>query len=101
VTPTITFNNPRLDDPASSPRLPATSGASPDDPGPPDGNPTAIATSRAGAFLTGTANPATVGNRIQVQFNRNGRFLVICMNRAHSINDHMFGFVNVVGDGDQ
>jgi len=101
VTPTITFNNPRLDDPTSSPRLLATSGASPDDPGPPDGNPTAIATNRAGAFLTGTANPATVGNRIQVQFNRNGRFLVICMNRAHSINDHMFGFVNVVGDGDQ
>jgi hypothetical protein len=24
----------------------------------------------------------------------------ICMNRAHSLNDHMFGFVNVVDDED-
>ena len=89
------FNNPRLDDPASSNRLLATSGASPGD----NNNPTAIATNRAGAFLTGTANPATAGNRIQVQFNRNGRYLVICMNRAHAINDHMFGFVTVTGEG--
>jgi len=35
-----------------------------------------------------------------VQFTRTGRFLVICMNRAHAINDHMFGFVSVVGGGD-
>ena len=26
-----------------------------------------------------------------------GRFLVIRMNRVHSISGHMFGFVNVVG----
>ena len=28
---------------------------------------------------------------------KTGRFLVICMNRVHSISDHMFGFVTVVG----
>jgi hypothetical protein len=55
---------------------------------------------RAGAFLAGTASPATAGVRIAVQFNRAGRYLVVCMNRAHLINDHMFGFVNVVGDDD-
>jgi len=93
--PTI-IANPRVDDPAHSHRLLATSGASPGD----VNNPAAIATNRAGAFLTGSANPATAGVRIQVQFNRNGRFLVICMNRAHSLNDHMFGFVSVVGEGD-
>jgi len=94
--PALGFNNPRLDDPNSSNRLIATSGNS-------DGdtlNPPAIAGNRAGAFLTGTAAPATAGNRIQVQFTRTGRYLVICMNRAHSLNDHMFGFVNVVGDDD-
>jgi len=103
TTPAIVFNNPRLDDPTSSPRLLATSGASPGD----VDNPAAIAGNRAGAFLTGTAfNPATTpptataGNRIQVQFLRTGRYLVICMNRAHSLNDHMFGFVNVV-DADE
>ena len=87
--------NPRLDDPDSSPRLLATSGASPDD----ALSPAVIATNRAGAFLTGTTATAP-GNRIQVQFTRTGRFLVICMNRAHAINDHMFGFVNVVGGND-
>jgi len=39
-----------------------------------------------------------IGNRIVYQFIKTGRYLVICMNRAHSLNDHMFGFVNVVGD---
>ena len=93
--------NPRLDDPDHSPRLLATSGASPGD----TNNPAAIAGNRAGALLTGTAfNPtatppvATPGNRIQVRFNKTGRFLVICMNRAHSLNDHMFGFISVVDD---
>jgi len=95
IPPTV-LNNPRLDDPTSSPRLLATSGASPGD----VDNPAAIAGNPAGAFLTGTAAPATAGNRIQVQFTRTGRFLVICMNRAHALNDHMFGFVNVVGDDD-
>jgi len=96
TTPAIVIVNPRLDDPTSSPRLLATSGASPGD----VNNPAAIATNRAGAFLTGTANPATAGNRIQVQFNHTGRFLIICMNRVHSLNDHMFGFVTVVGGDD-
>jgi hypothetical protein len=30
---------------------------------------------------------------------KTGRYLVVCMNRAHFLNDHMFGFVNVVGEG--
>jgi hypothetical protein len=30
-------------------------------------------------------------------FQKTGRYLVICMNRAHFLNDWMFGFVNVVG----
>jgi plastocyanin len=99
----VVANNPRVDDTENSDRLLATSGASPGD----VNNPAAIATNKGGAFLTGTAfNPAatppvnTPGNRIQVQFNRNGRFLVVCMNRAHLLNDHMFGFVNVGGDDD-
>jgi plastocyanin len=95
--------NPRVDDPTHSHRLLATSGRIPgvaDSPTaapPASGNP-------AGAFLVGTAPavaPATgfvPGNRIQVTFEETGRFLVICMNRGHSLNDHMFGFVNVVDD---
>jgi hypothetical protein len=41
-----------------------------------------------------------IGEQIRVKFTKNGRYLVICMNRGHSINDHMFSFVNVVGDDD-
>jgi hypothetical protein len=61
----------------------------------------------AGGFLTGsviaipTATPPVaqvVGNRIVYQFNKTGRYLVVCMNRGHLLNDHMFGFVSVVGD---
>src|SRR5262245_48562958 len=95
--------NPRVDDPDSSPRLLATSGRSKVcAPGetPPVCDPTAPSINPGGAFLTGAVPPATPGNRIQVQFNKGGRYLVICMNRAHSLNDHMFGFVNVVGDDD-
>jgi plastocyanin len=92
--PALGFNNPRLDDTSHSVRLLGTSGNSDGD----TSNPAAIAGNRAGAFLTGTTNPATVGQRITVQFTKTGRFLVICMNRAHSLNDHMFGFVSVVGD---
>jgi plastocyanin len=100
VPPTI-IANPRVDDTAHSHRALATSGRSPGD----TANPAAIATNPAGAFLTGTAinattGVATAGNRIQVQFNRNGRYLVICMNRSHALNDHMFGFVSVVGGDD-
>jgi plastocyanin len=99
--PSTIIPNPTVDDPAHSHRLLATSGRSPGD----TANPAAIANNPQGAFLTGTAINAvtgaqTAGNRIQVQFNRNGRFLVICMNRSHSLNDHMFGFVSVVGEGD-
>ena len=93
----VANSNPRLDDPASSVRLLATSGASPGD----VDNPAAIAGNKAGAFVAGTTATAP-GNRFQVQFTKTGRYLVICMNRAHAINDHMFGFVNVVGgDGEK
>jgi hypothetical protein len=95
--------NPRVDDTEHTHRLLGTSGrvraCGPGETEPacdssaPGANP-------AGAFLTGTAPPATPGNRIQVQFLKSGRYLVICMNRAHSLNDHMFGFVNVGGDDD-
>jgi plastocyanin len=99
--PPTVIANPRVDDPAHSHRALATSGRAPGD----MANPDVIKNNPAGAFLTGTAFNAatgvgTPGNRIQVQFNRTGRFLVICMNRAHALNDHMFGFVSVVGEGD-
>ena len=95
----VAASNPRVDDTANSERLLATSGRVVGDTSPASDNP-------AGAFLTGTAPPVapatafTPGNRIQVQFLKTGRYLVICMNRAHSLNDHMFGFVNVVGGDD-
>lgn len=54
----------------------------------------------AGAFLTGTNAAGGAGNQIQFRFTREGRFLVICMNRNHSLNDWMFGFVNVGDDDD-
>lgn len=54
-----------------------------------------------GPFLNGAADPATPtsadGVRFQYKFEKTGRYLVICMNRVHSIRDHMFGFVEVVG----
>jgi len=53
-----------------------------------------------GPFLngaTGVVIPPAQGVRFQYQFEKTGRYLVICMNRVHSISDHMFGFVNVVG----
>lgn len=34
---------------------------------------------------------------VQYRFEKTGRFLVICINRNHFINDWMFGFVDVVG----
>ena len=90
-------NNPRVDDTEHTHRLLGTSGRSA------AGDTTGLAAIRdnpAGAFLTGTAAPATVGNRIHVNFLKTGRYLIICMNRGHSLNDHMFGFVNVVEDED-
>ncbi len=99
--PPVVISNPRVDDPVSSPRLLATSGASPGD----VNNPPGIATNPVGGFLTGTAAATTTapngtpGARIQVQFTQPGRYLVVCMNRGHLLNDHMFGFVNVVDAG--
>ena len=51
----------------------------------------------AGVFLTGSTE-TTAGTLLQVRFERNGRYLVICMNRNHSLSNWMFGFVNVGGD---
>jgi len=110
--PDRTIPNPRVDDTVHTHPLLQTSGRSTGDippnppvipPAIPTGNPAAIATNPAGAFLTGTAINAvtgaqTPGNRIRVRFDRAGRYLVICMNRSHLLNDHMFGFVNVVDD---
>jgi hypothetical protein len=54
----------------------------------------------SGAFLTGTNAAGAAGNQIQFRFAKTGRFLVICMNRGHYLNDWMFGFVNVVDAND-
>jgi hypothetical protein len=35
---------------------------------------------------------------ITYRFLKTGRYLVICMNRSHFLNDWMFGFVNVTGN---
>jgi hypothetical protein len=40
---------------------------------------------------------APLGHVVSYQFLKSGRYLVICMNRSHFLNDWMFGFVNVVG----
>lgn len=50
-----------------------------------------------GAFLVGTTE-TTTGNHIQVRLTRRGRYLVVCQNRNHYLNNHMFGFVTVVND---
>ena len=50
-----------------------------------------------GAFLVGTTATAT-GNHIQVRLTKPGRYLVVCQNRNHYLNNHMFGFVTVVDD---
>ena len=74
-------HQPRVDDPTR--RLLSSSGTIPGAP------------VTGGAFLVGTTATA-VGNRIQYRFTETGRFLVICQNRGHLLNDWMFGFVNVV-----
>jgi hypothetical protein len=54
-------------------------------------------------FLNGgtiPAGPTSNGQLITYQFLKSGRYLVICMNRVHFLNDWMFGFVNVKGGGD-
>jgi len=50
----------------------------------------------AGGLQFLNANPA-VGELVTYQFLKTGRYLVICINRSHFLNDWMFGFVNVVG----
>ncbi len=50
-----------------------------------------------GAFLTGTT-PTAVGTQLQFRFTKTGRYLVICMNRPHALNNWMFGFVTVSDD---
>jgi hypothetical protein len=54
-------------------------------------------------FLNGGTIPAGAtsdGQLITYRFLKTGRYLVICMNRTHFLNDWMFGFVNVVGGND-
>ena len=46
-----------------------------------------------GTAATGTG--PTGGQLHTYQFLKTGRYLVICMNRSHLLNDWMFGFVNV------
>jgi plastocyanin len=47
-------------------------------------------------FLNG-GTTVTNGELVTYRFLKTGRYLVICMNRSHFLNDWMFGFVNVVG----
>ena len=47
-------------------------------------------------FLNGGTTAAN-GELLAYRFLKPGRYLVICMNRSHFLNDWMFGFVNVVG----
>ena len=47
-----------------------------------------------GVFLTGLTE-TTAGTQLQVRFEKDGRFLAICMNRNHYLSNWMFGFVNV------
>lgn len=54
-------------------------------------------------FLNGgtiPAGPTSNGQLVTYRFLKGGRYLVVCMNRAHLLNDWMFGFVNVGGDDD-
>jgi hypothetical protein len=47
-----------------------------------------------GVLLTGSTL-TSVGSQVRYRFAEDGRYLAICINRVHSINDWMFGFVNV------
>jgi hypothetical protein len=52
-------------------------------------------------FLNGgtiAAGDTSNGQLVTYRFLKPGRYLVICMNRTHHLNDWMFGFVNVTGD---
>jgi hypothetical protein len=48
-------------------------------------------------FLNGGMTVAN-GELLSYRFLKTGRYLVICINRTHLLNDWMFGFVNVVGE---
>lgn len=61
-----------------------------------------LASTGAQQFLNGGTVPAGAtsnGQLVSYRFLKTGRYLIICMNRVHFLNDWMFGFVNVV-DGD-
>jgi plastocyanin len=47
--------------------------------------------------LTGTTATGAAGHTVRFRFEKTGRYLVICGTRGHSLNDWMFGFVDVVG----
>ena len=52
-------------------------------------------------FLNGGTTPAgpnSDGQLVTYRFLKTGRYLVLCMNRVHFLNDWMFGFVNVTGE---
>ena len=49
-------------------------------------------------FLPGRAAADAPAQVVLHRFQKEGRYLVICINRNHFINDRMFGFVNVVDD---
>ena len=53
-------------------------------------------------FLNGgtiPAGPTSNGQILTYRFEKTGRYLVLCMNRVHFLNDWMFGFVNVTDSG--
>jgi hypothetical protein len=53
-------------------------------------------------FLNGgtvPAGPTSNGQLLTYRFEKAGRYLVLCMNRVHFLNDWMFGFVNVTEAG--
>ena len=51
-------------------------------------------------FMNGGAvgPPAALGELVAYRFLKTGRYLVICANRSHFLNDWMFGFVNVADE---
>jgi plastocyanin len=54
--------------------------------------------SAAGIVLAGTTATGGAGHQIRYRFEKTGRYLVICATRGHSLNDWMFGFVDVIGN---
>jgi len=55
-------------------------------------------------FLNGgtiAAGPDSNGQLLTYRFLKTGRYLVLCINRMHFLNDWMFGFVDVVGTSAQ